>query len=176
MRAATFSNWLIRDSYVITRGSPRLYIIAGRKEKERKREGRWERKGKEGGEGGKKEKRNGNEGEPVIPIPFKTLLTREYTLCVYVSSFFFLFFVFSLYNKKPKVFFKDEFNLSGMDGLVRRSFWRLEGYTMMRMMIKILLESLSGFARFGCSREILLFGKKWSMFATPSIDRERRED
>lgn len=36
--------------------------------------------------------------------------------------FFFLFFVFSLYNKKPKVFFKDEFNLSGMDGLVRRSF------------------------------------------------------
>lgn len=173
MRAATFSNWLIRDSYVITRGEA-LYHRG--KEGERKEEGDGRGRERKAGREEKKEKRNGNEGEPVIPIPFKTLLTREYTLCVYVSSFFFLFFVFSLYNKKPKVFFKDEFNLSGMDGLVRRSFWRLEGYTMMRMMIKILLESLSGFARFGCSREILLFGKKWSMFATPSIDRERRED
>lgn len=92
------------------------------KEGERKEEGDGRGRERKAGREEKKEKRNGNEGEPVIPIPFKTLLTREYTLCVYVSSFFFLFFVFSLYNKKPKVFFKDEFNLSGMDGLVQRSF------------------------------------------------------
>ena len=99
-------------------------FISSREGRRKEGRGRDDERGRErkAGREEKKEKRNGNEGEPVIPIPFKTLLTREYTLCVYVSSFFFLFFVFSLYNKKPKVFFKDEFNLSGMDGLVQRSF------------------------------------------------------
>lgn len=81
---------MIRDSYVITRGEA-LYHHG--KEGERKEEGGVEEEddgsGRERKPAGKKEKRNGNEEEPVIPIPFETLLTREYPMCIRVSFFIF---------------------------------------------------------------------------------------
>lgn len=82
---------MIRDSYVITRGEVLYHhgTEGGRKEEGGVEED--DGSGRERKPAGKKEKRNGNEEEPVILIPFKTLLTREYPMCIRVEASFFIF-------------------------------------------------------------------------------------
>lgn len=90
MRAATFSKLI--DSRFVCNYTRRGFISS--QDGGRKEEGGVEEddgSGRERKPAGKKEKRNGNEEEPVILIPFKTLLTREYPMCIRVEASFFIF-------------------------------------------------------------------------------------